>query len=231
MPDLLIPPVSATMVVEEAESLSEYRQLLKDKLADCFTRKNDLNPNTTKFARRGITREIFEESTLEHLFGLLLQGGGFTAAPGDSVDLTRIAKNIRGTRTSLTYCNVLATLLYSRCLDKSLQKFLSDILQIESHKPIADNDLPLTQEEACKAFGDQDGYQFWEDQYVFCPVVLKENDESIYVDNRAFCPMPFIEDPVEIGRGAYGVIRKVTIEDGYLVNERDKIVHGVSLSS
>lgn len=206
--------------MDEATKLSEYRRRLKEKLDKCLTPKDDPKPHEV-FARRGITQEIFDEGRLVHLFGLLLQSGSSIAAHSESVDLTSIADKIRGAGNNLPSCNVLATLLYSWCSDESLRKLSSDI-QSESRKPIADHDLPLRLEDAREAFG-SDGYQFWREQYIFCPVVLKENDESSYVDNRASCPMPFIEEPVEIGRGAYGIVRKVTIEKGHLVNERDKL--------
>lgn len=61
-------------------------------------------------------------------------------------------------------------------------------------------------------------------------MVLKETDEAIYVDDRASCPIPFIKGPVEIGRGADAIVRKVIIEKGHLVNERDKVNYDVGLS-
>ncbi len=226
---IIVSPTSAIMVLDEAELLSECRRLLKDKLDNCFARRDDPNPKKA-FARRGITREIFEESRLERLFGLLLQSESNLVAHNDSFDLKRIAESIRGSGNSVTYCNVLATLLYSRCTNETLRRFSSEILLTEPGKPITDDDLPLTQKDAREAFGNHDGYQFWVDQYVFCPVVLKENDEARYVGNRASCPMPFIEEPVEIGKGAYAIVRKVVIEKDHLVNERDKVAHEVGLS-
>lgn len=208
------------MVMNRAKALSEHCQLLKGKIDDCFTRRNDPRRETL-FARRGITRDILEEGRLEDLFKLLLQSGSSATAHGDSADLTRIAKKIRGTGSSVSYCNVLATLLYSRCRDETLREFVNDILHTKSGKLIADEDMPLAQEDAQEAFGNGDGHLFWMHQYVFCPVVLKENDESTYVNNKASCPMPFTEEPVKIGRGASAIVSKVTIEEGHLVNERE----------
>jgi len=160
----------------------------------------------------------------------LLQSGSDLAAHNNSADFKRIAERIRGSGNSLAYCNVLATLLYSRCTNETLRRFSSKILLTESRKPITDDDLPLTQKDAREAFGNHGGHQFWVDQYVFCPVVLKETDEAIYVDDRASCPIPFIKGPVEIGRGADAIVRKVIIEKGHLVNERDKVNYDVGLS-
>jgi len=61
-------------------------------------------------------------------------------------------------------------------------------------------------------------------------VVLKENNESRYVNDRASCPLPFYKESVERGRGAYAVVRKVFVEEGHLVNERDKLANDVGLS-
>lgn len=215
--------------MDEARRLSECRQRLKERLDACFTRKDGRDPKKA-FARRGITREIFEEGRLKHLFGLLLQSESDLAAHNNSADFKLIAERIRGSGNSLAYCNVLATLLYSRCTNETLRRFSSEILLTEPRKPITDDDLPLTEKDACEAFGNHDGHQFWVDQYVFCPVVLKENDEARYVDDRASCPMPFIEEPEEIRRGGYAIVRRVIIEKGHLVNERDKVNHDVGLS-
>ena len=215
--------------MEKMATLSECRHFLKEKLDDCFIRREDPSPGK-RFAPRGVTREIFDEGRLDSLFRRLLHSESTTEIRDDSVELPRIVQRIRGSGDFRKYCDVLAILLYSRCMDESLRKFSSYILEIEPSHSISDDDLPVAQEDAIQAFGNDDGHQFWGEQYVFCPVVLKEGDESLYVDKRAPCPLPFVEEPKEIGKGAYAVVKKVIIEKGHLVNEREKSENEVGLS-
>lgn len=67
-----------------------------------------------------------------------------------------------------------------------------------------------------------------EHQFVFRPVILKEQDEVRYVDHKQSCPRPFLEEPEKIGQGAYAIVYKVRIEKGHLTN--NKGVHEVGPS-
>ena len=225
----MISLASVSMAIEEASTLSECRSGLKEKLDDCFAPRNDPDPKK-RFARKGITREIFEKSRLEHLLKLLHCDTINVPSHDAGIDAIRVAECIRGAQDSSSYCNVLATLLYSRCTDKTLRKFSSDLLERKAQNSISDSDLPLTKEDACKAFGTDDGYSFWEDQYIFSPVVLLENDESRYVGNKASCPLPILEEPEVIGQGAYAIVKKVMIERGHLVNGKDRTANDVGLA-
>ena len=209
------------MAIEEAETLSECRSGLKKKLDGCFSRRNDPDPKK-RFARKGITREIFEKSRLEHLLKLLHCDTINVPSHDAGIDPIRVAECIRGAQDSSSYCNVLATLLYSRCTDETLRKFSSDLVEREAQNSISDSKLPFTKEDACKAFGTNDGNSFWENQYFFSPVVLHENDESRYVGNKASCPLPILGEPEVIGQGAYAIVKKVKIEKGHLVNDHDR---------
>ena len=220
------------MPIKDSASLSEYRNFLKEELDTCFTRNHDGDPKK-RFARTGIAREIFEEHKLNELFTLVSSDTNNDAARIDATDLTCIIEKIRGHEGLPSYCNVLATLLYSRCADATLWGLSQTMLGKASDVSVSDrgdDDLPLDEHAAREAFGNADGYQFWEAQFLFCPVILKENDESRYVGNEASCPMPFLEEPKEIGRGGYAIVYKVTIEKGHLINEREKSSYEVRLS-
>lgn len=116
--------------------------------------------------------------------------------------------------------NVLAILLYSQCTDQTPRVFIESLLHERSSKPAFDCDLPLTKPTACEAFGKDDGHNFWGHQFLFCPVVLKEQDEVRYVDHKQSCPRPFLEVPEKIGQGAYAIVYKVRIEKGHLTNNK-----------
>lgn len=208
------------MAVEAAETLLQCRQLLKEKLDRCFARKDDLDPQK-RFARRGVTREIFEQERLEGFFRLLYKDSNDVSQRGVPSSLEFIAKKIRGSDDS-SRCsnNFLAILLYSQCKNQSLMDFIQYLLQEAPSKPIFDCDLPLTKSTACEAFGNDDGHNFWEHQFLFCPVILTEQDEVRYVDHMQSCPRPFLEEPKKIGQGAYAVVYKVKIEKGHLINDQ-----------
>ena len=214
------------MAVEGAKTLRECRQLLKEKLDNCFVRNDDPDPRN-RFARRGVTREIFEQDRLEHFLRLLCKDSAEVPHSVVSANLKSIAAKIRGPIDSPTcYNNVLATLFYSQCQDESLIHFVECLLNETPSEPTSDSDLPLAKSTTCKAFGNDDGLKFWEQQYLFCRVVLKERDEVVY---GASCPRPFPEEPKQIGQGAYAIVYRVRIEKGHLIN--DQGVNDVSTSS
>ena len=148
-----------------------------------------------------------------------------------SANLKSIPKSMRGSEDSPHCCNnVLAILLYSECKDQSLRGFIESLLDGKSSKAIFDGDLPLRKSKACEAFGDDDGHKFWEHQYLFCPVILRERDEARYVDHKQSCPRPFLEEPRKIGRGAYASVYQVKIEKGHLINDQGANDVGLSIS-
>ena len=217
------PSTLPAMASSSHHSLAECRSYLKQRLDDCFTRKDDLDPSK-RFARNGITKEIFDKQTLFHLFKLVIyQGHDGVGATGEDT-LRSLAFQIRGsdTETFPGYCNILATLLHARCTDACLKSWAQSLLRQSPHdpqrRPINDNDLPLTELVARDNFG-YDGLSFWEQQSLFCPIILKEFDESIYVDHNQSCRLPFVEERTKIGKGNFATVYKVKIEKGHLVNQ------------
>ena len=63
---------------------------------------------------------------------------------------------------------------------------------------------------------------------MFCPVILKEFDESIYVGRHQSCPLPFVEERVKIGKGSFAIVYKVKIEKGHMVNRSGWALQNVS---
>ena len=205
------------MAPVDSDTLTGYRAHLKELLDGCFTRADDPDPSK-RFARRGITREILEEQRLTHLFRLLYNAGQDKFI-SDSEDRVRsIARKIRGSGDSSAYCNVLATLLYARCSDKSLRKLGESVLDGTLPEALFDNGRTLPREELCSIFGSEDGHGTWEHQSLFRPVLLTGNNENVYEGESS--PLPFVEDPVRIGRGAYATVYKVKIEQGHLIMDK-----------
>ena len=211
------------MASDAPNSLAEYRSYVKQRLDDCFTRKNDLDPSK-RFARNGVTREILDKQTLFLLLKLTIYQAHDRINATDEDFLRPLASEIRGseTRTSPGYCNILATLLYARCTDDCLKTWARSLLPQKDHdrqqRPVDDNDLPLTESAAQENFGNDDGHSFWEQQSLFCPIILKEFDESVYVGRNQSCRLPFMEERIRIGKGSFAVVYKVKIEKGHMVN-------------
>ena len=195
---------------------------MKQRLDVCFARGDD---PTKRFAPNGTTREILDEGTLFRLLKLIIYSANDHNDAVDEAPLKSLVRKIRGleTTTSPGYCNVLATLLYIRCTDDCLkswaQNLSHDTAPEDQYRPICDTDLPLTSSVALDQFGRDDGQSFWEQQYLFCPIILKEFDESVYVDHKKSCRLPFGQERVKIGKGHFAIVYKVKIERGHIVNE------------
>lgn len=200
------------------DALAEDRAELKELLDDCLTRKDDPDPKK-RFARSGVTREIFDKKRLFLLFRLAMyEEDHYNNATAED-RLQSLATKIRGRPESTGFCNVLATLLYARCTDQSLKRFGEGLLNGTQGQAISDEELPLEEAIACQVFGKDDGNSFWEHQFLFCPVVLVRGDETTHVDHRKSCPLPFCEEPQQIGRGTYARVYKVKIETGHLITD------------
>ncbi|KAI9836452.1 MAG: hypothetical protein M1819_001484 [Sarea resinae] len=105
-------------------------------------------------------------------------------------------------------------------LASSVQVFLprsmhDDLAYTDDKVPITDDALPITNVEACRLLGPQVGDAFFKDQFLFCPIVLKEHEEAVYVEHKKFCRLPYKSDE-EIARGSFGIVYKVRIEKGHV---------------
>ena len=206
------------MAPVDRDTLAGYRNYLEEEVLDgCFTRADDPDP-TKRFARRGITREKLEEQRLIHLFHLLFDGAQDKLDSKSNDRVRSIARKIRGAGGSSAYCNVLATLLYARCSDESLRTLGEGILDGKLPEALSDDGRTLPKEQLCSIFGGNDGHAVWEHQSLFRPVLLTAYDENVYEDE--FSPLPFVEAPVRIGRGSYGTVYKVKIEQGHLIMDK-----------
>ena len=210
------------MTGDPHKSLAECRGYLKQRLDRCFARGDD---PTKRFAPNGVTKEILDQRTLFQLLKLIRYPANYQINASDEDSLQCLVNRIRGLEpiTFPGFCNVLATLLYIRCTDDCLktwtQGLFHDMALENQYQPIHDTDLPLTRAEALDKFGYDDGHSFWEQQYFFCPITLKESDESIFVDHKKPCRLPFRQERTKIGKGSFATVYRVEIEKGHMVNE------------
>ena len=174
-----------------------------------------------RFIRNGKTREIFDTDRLDKLFRSL-----FASEEDDHRRQTRerrlriTIRSIRGKfgTSDPGCCNILATLLYIRCQNSTLQMFEQNIHEVEFRELLNDENLPFERSQCTRLFGEDDGPRFWDGQMPFCPVRFKENDQVSYVGIRASSRLPFVKDLKRIGEGSFGVVYKGVIEKGHLIN-------------
>ena len=197
-----------------ADELDKYRKHLRERLEAGFTRGGDPHK---RFARIGLTQEIFDEGRLIKLTRLVLCGQAEHGSR-DVRQLQSITHRIRGFNHRPAFCNVLAILLYIRAHAETLERILKQIADGTSSALFSDIDLPVERDTALGVLGKEDGQDFFNGQFSFCPVVLKEGDESVYVGHRKSCPLPFCEEPTDVGEGTYAKVSKVIIEKGHFNN-------------
>jgi hypothetical protein len=73
--------------------------------------------------------------------------------------------------------------------------------------------------------GYEDGQEFFKRQWVFCPDRIEERQDPY--DLRGPRHLPWIDEPIEVGKGAYGRVTKRTIAAGYLEYRRGTRNHEV----
>ncbi|KAL2037247.1 hypothetical protein N7G274_009936 [Stereocaulon virgatum] len=196
-------------------TLRGYCAHMKEKIDTCFTRGDDPDPKK-RFARRGITREIFDEHRVFKLFERLYFDDNAIVDESANKWLRLIAHKVRGDKLSESFCNALATLIYMRCTEDSLKVYAHLLLHDKLPKSLADDGLhPLPEPRLIEIFGKDEGHNFWEQQCLFRPVILMINDEAVYEDGSS--PLPFVEEPDPIGSGSFANVNKVKIETGHLI--------------
>lgn len=182
-----------------------------------------------KFMPAGKTRGIFETHQ-DRLKGYLREY---------YPDLNRVRKIVEGTLRcpEKQFPNILATLIHLNDYDAKeafeglgnlLEDFISPqnavgnvvgTIRLDEGKEYPR--LPLSREKAKRHFGDHIGERFFEEQYKFCPLVLRQ-EHSLHLDTHELqkCLFPILEES-HIGQGAYGQVSKVRIPYGHLIVEKD----------
>ncbi|KAI1806708.1 kinase-like protein [Daldinia bambusicola] len=179
-----------------------------------------------RFAAVGTTQAVLAPYNLKRLFCTLVPTDNsweMHFGPGITADLltTRIEER--------SLHNFLATLIYARCSIESLKCFARKLLTSPSDSdswPIAYNEettldqLPATRGQLEQILGVDNGpdiNSFMDMQPCFCPIVLYGGDvQSADAKNQR---LPYMTDEEEIGMGSYGVVYRVVIAKGHLVNK------------
>ncbi|RDW91936.1 hypothetical protein BP5796_01330 [Coleophoma crateriformis] len=177
--------------------LRELRRL-RDELDDSLSLRTDLDKRFLRAARAG---EILNKDRLQQLF----------SAAGTDVRLrNQLIKDISSPKGG--YLNVLATLIFGNCIEA-----LQDISRwgLFGFREATDDDLPFSDELLQRlSIKDTEAQIFSEYQYIFYPIIIRARsvEEAIY-DER--CRLP-ITSHTPLGKGAFGVVDKVTIEANHI---------------
>jgi hypothetical protein len=132
-------------------------------------------------------------------------------AISDDGDVERDAESALLNET--TVCRILTILIYIGCDTSVLQDFRR-LFVSNSTLTTRDSDLPIQLSVAHALLGATLGYQFYNKQFIFCPVVLKEDEEIECIGEQQWCRLPFI-DCEFLGSGSSGRVSKVTIPKGH----------------
>lgn len=202
----------------------QYRDKLREQLDKKLTQPNELHH---RFARQGVTNEVFKEQVIVELFNHVSSEKSDTIKPNNVTRTGELAQKILGSRGSredpLSYCNVLATFVYARCNSSILEKF-GDVLLDDRRIP-SDSELPV-EKKAWKDCGIDEQGVFWEYQFIFCPVILRIPDENVFAPA---CPRPFVSKPKFLDSGGYGKVWEVEIEVGHLFDTKRRM-HNVEVN-
>lgn len=106
-------------------------------------------------------------------------------------------------------CLALAVLLYIDIFSLTHWTRYRDYLQRPLHR------LPLEKDDAREAFGRPLGDKFFDEQFIFCPVVLQENTVNVYKGTKSKCRLPYLEQS-KLGSGSFGVVYKIRMPQGHL---------------
>jgi len=116
-------------------------------------------------------------------------------------------------RAETAVYRILAILIFIRC-DTSILKNFRKCFISNSTTAKRDSALPLQKSDAEDLFGARLGDQFYNRQFIFCPVVLQEDKEVEYRGDRQCCRLPFSDSEI-LGHGSSGTVSKVTIPKGH----------------
>ncbi|KAL9031170.1 MAG: hypothetical protein Q9180_006829, partial [Flavoplaca navasiana] len=176
----------------------------------------DHDPNR-RFAPRNLARNVFDSShdqlrrlriSAQHL--ACTSNQVIPTAVCNAADfIALLSKNDR-----CSIHRIFATLL---CIHMSLplfQRFLSIFLPVPetTENSVYDIHLPISLATATQLFED-DGRRFYDKQFVWSPITLREREKVEYLDDQRLCPIPRLSKKF-LGSGAFGEVNEVELAEG-----------------
>ncbi|OTB11829.1 hypothetical protein K445DRAFT_26319 [Daldinia sp. EC12] len=203
-----------------------YNEIHKDLYGQIHEKLERKDLAGRRFAKAGTTQAVLAPYNLKRLF--------YTLAPADNSLETHFGPGITADLLTTrieerSLHNFLATLIYARCSIESLKCFTRKLLICPSDSgswPIPyDEETTLDQLPAKRSQLEQilgvdnspDINSFMDMQPCFCPIVLYGGDVQSVDEKKQ--RLPYMTDEEEIGMGSYGVVYRVVIAKGHLVNK------------
>jgi hypothetical protein len=129
------------------------------------------------------------------------------------------------TCTMHAYLRIMSILIWIDYAPDKWKDFGQDFIKPERN----DERLPFEREELQNFLGDRIvANNFYERQWKFCPLIIQERAEPYRLDKAQ--QLPWCEEPKEVGRGAFGIVKQHTIAAGYLVYSNRGANTGVSVT-
>ncbi|KAI0854222.1 kinase-like protein [Daldinia vernicosa] len=209
-----------------------YNEILRDLYSQIHEKLERRDIADRRFAKVGTTQAVLAPYNLRRLFCSLVSPNDSLETyfgPGITVDLLTSRVEERSLHSFL------AILIYSRCSIESVRCFTRKLLTCPSDAdrwPISYDgqtridQLPAEREQLEKIFGVDNGpdiNSFIDMQPCFCPIVLHGGDVQ-WADGKKQ-RLPYMFDEEEIGMGSYGVVYRVVIAKGHLVNKSTSMVN------
>ncbi|KAI0135117.1 kinase-like protein [Daldinia grandis] len=209
-----------------------FNEILRDLYNQIHEKLERRDISDRRFAQVGTTQAVLAPYNLRRLFCSLVP-------PNDSLEThfgPRITVDLLASRTEeRSLHDFIAILIYSRCSKESFRCFTRKLLTCPSDPdswPIVYSgqtridQLPAERGQLEQIFGVDNGpdiNSFIDMQPCFCPIVLHGGDVQ-WADGEKQ-RLPYLLDEEEIGMGSYGVVYRVVIAKGYLVNKSTSMVN------
>ncbi|KAL8881650.1 MAG: hypothetical protein Q9198_001186 [Flavoplaca austrocitrina] len=176
----------------------------------------DHDPNR-QFAPRNLARNVFDSSH-EQLHRLHTAAHHLACT---SNQVTPIAGCSAADFVALLSKNdyrsvhrIFATLLCIHMSVALFQRFMSIFLPVAetTESSVYDTHLPISLATATQLFED-DGRRFYDKQFVWSPITLLEHKRVEYLDDRRFCPLPYLSKR-PLGSGSFADVSEVELAEG-----------------
>jgi hypothetical protein len=124
--------------------------------------------------------------------------------------------------------NILATLLYVKPSSEELKSFVTTWFNSSDPAQLHDANLPFDTDTATRLFGCALGGRFYEAQFIISPIILKEDEEHIFMDApRAQLRLPIDDDyTTPIGEGHFAKVSMVKILRGGWIDKGNHVARG-----
>ncbi|KAF2193151.1 hypothetical protein K469DRAFT_285261 [Zopfia rhizophila CBS 207.26] len=203
-----------------AEQVSESKRLSQE-MRQHVENSRDFN---IRFMPNGKVEYVLDKTNLTALFQEHLARRGSNASAAEYA-----AKTIGEGNRCVPRRKLLAIIIFGN-VDQNLEKFV-DWLERDFSGVPSDERLPLKDHKEVEHWFGDGAERFLEIQPIFNPHVYKDKT-PLYVEKseERFYRHPLIGDPVELGKGAFSRVEKITVAAGHFVEDGTPSTQAISLA-